>query len=161
MHTNCFLLDSEKPRPSLTAQMTSDAEARLGYKLPASYLDAIKDFNGGYLRRFVLELDREIEGQGNVVCMPHIMGIGYRGGIDGELGSNYLIKSWGYPDIGVVIHSEGHTAIMLDYSVCGVSGEPSVAFVDVGWPDGPRTTIIASNFQKFWQSLRESDDEVW
>ena len=64
-----------------------------------------------------------------------LRGIGGKWGIDSKtgLGSRDLILEWGYPDIGVVIcdmPSGGHDTVMLDYSTCGPTGEPAVAYVD-------------------------------
>lgn len=50
-------------------------------------------------------------------------------GIDTATGSRYLIREWGYPDIGVVIcdtPSAGHDIVMLDYSE---SGGPALMIV--------------------------------
>jgi hypothetical protein len=161
MSRNLYTLEGDQPNPELTEEMVVSAQKLLGYKLPETYLNVLKELNGGYLHKFTFELVEKIEGQGESVCMLDIFGIGYEGGIDGEYGSRYLIKEWDYPNIGIVISSEGHTAIMLDYSTCGTEGEPTVVFVDVEWNDGPRTTLIARNFSEFYSSLKESDDEVW
>lgn len=119
MTSNLYLLEGGKPNPRLTEKMIVTAEKILGYKLPIYYLDILRELNGGYLHKFEFEHDEEIEGQGDSVCIPEIFGIGYEGGIDGKHGSQYLIQEWNYPDTGIVISSEGHTAIMLDYSSCG------------------------------------------
>ena len=161
MSKNLYSLEGDRPNPELTEELVVSAEKLLGYRLPEAYLTVLKELNGGYLHKFIFELDKEIEGQGKDVCMPDIFGIGYEGGIDGESGSQYLIIEWDYPNIGIVISSEGHTAIMLDYSTCGTEGEPSVVFVDVEWHDGPRTTFLARNFSEFYCSLKESEDEAW
>lgn len=161
MSENLYTLESEQPNPELTERMVDSAERLLGYKLPEAYLAVLKELNGGYLHKFTFELAEKIEGQGEFVCMPEIFGIGYERGIDGQYGSTYLIKEWGYPNIGIVISSEGHTAIMLNYSMCGTEGEPSVVFIDVEWQDGPRTALLASTFSEFYNSLKESKDEVW
>lgn len=80
-----------------------------------------------------------------------IMGIGPQG-IDGETGSRYLIAEWGYPDTGVVIASEGHTAFMLDYGASGPKGEPRVLWVAA---DAPETNVVlAPTFEAFLSKLK-------
>ncbi|MDO8330674.1 MAG: SMI1/KNR4 family protein [Fluviicoccus sp.] len=154
-------LDGEEPNSSLTIEMVRHAEKKLGYKLPESYLRVLRMRNGGYVTPVSFDTGYEIPGQGRFIVLPELFGIGYREAIDGEYGSSYFIKEWGYPDIGVVISSEGHTAIMLDYSECGPTGEPAVTFVDVEWSDGPHTVRVADTFEDFFLRLEEDDSEGW
>ena len=123
MAGNLYVLEGNKPNPRLTEEMVVSAEKTLDYKLPESYLEVLRELNGGYIHKFEFIHNEVIEGQGASVCIPEIFGIGYDGGIDGKHGSQYLIQEWDYPDIGIVISSEGHTAIMLDYSSCGKTGD--------------------------------------
>lgn len=85
------------------------------------------------------------------------MGIGCEDGVDGETGSQYLIGEWEYPDTGIVFSSEGHTAFMLDYSLCGPQGEPSVIYVDTD----PELEVIplAADFAAFIGGLVEEIKE--
>lgn len=81
-----------------------------------------------------------------------LLGIGFEQGIDGELGSAYLVQEWGYPEIGVVIcdtPSGGHDTVMLDYSECGPSGEPRVVYVD----EDRSVLPIAHDFSAFAEAL--------
>lgn len=65
--------------------------------------------------------------------MSVLMGIGGEQGIDsivdGIPRSQSLIRSWGYPDTGVVISHFNHEGFLLDYSACGPQGEPSLVYV--------------------------------
>jgi SMI1 / KNR4 family (SUKH-1) len=84
------------------------------------------------------------------------MGIGGDWGIDSETGSAYLIAEWDYPDVGVVISSDGHTAFMLDYSKYGPDGEPRVIWVDTETGRGkPDLVVLAPDFGTFLTRLRE------
>ena len=82
------------------------------------------------------------------IQVSSLLGIGYDEGIDGELGSRYLVHEWGYPDIGLVIFdtpSGGHDSVMLDYRECGVLGEPRIVYVD----EDREPIVVASAFDEF------------
>ena len=146
--------------PPLTEEMVGAAEAKLGYKLPQSYLRLIRIKNGGSLKRncFPMKTSRANE----YLKLKGIVGIGGEWGIDSEtLGSRLLIRGWGYPDVGIVIGqmpSAGHDAIMLDYSLCGPKGEPRVIHVETETGEGkPEVTVLAPDFETFMRGLVDSD----
>lgn len=143
--------------PPLTSEMVTQAEKMLGYRLPESYLTALQEKNGGYLMRPCFPTDRPTNWANNHVSCRDIKGIGCENGIDGRTGSRYLIEEWEYPDTGVVISSEGHTAFMLDYSACGPQGEPSIIYVDTD----PELEVIplAPTFADFLSGLVEDIKE--
>ena len=142
--------------PPLTGEMIRSAEAKVGYKLPQSYLRLVRSKNGGSLKRgcFPMRTSRANE----YVRLQAIQGIGGEWGIDSEtLGSRHLIRVWEYPDVGVVIGlmpSAGHDVIMLDYSLCGPAGEPRVIHVETETADDkPVVTVVAPDFETFLQGL--------
>ncbi len=143
--------------PPLTPEMVKQAEKTLGYKLPQSYLDALQEKNGAYLTCTAFPTDRPTNWANNHVCCQDLKGIGCEDGIDGSTGSQYLIDEWEYPNTGVVISCEGHTAFMLDYSLCGPQGEPSVVYVDTD----PELEVIplAADFATFIAGLVEEIKE--
>jgi len=146
--------------PPLTPKMVRDAERKLGYRLPTELVDLLKICNGGYLRRRYFPTTKCPRWAEDHVLFDQVMGIGGEDGIDGECGSNYLIAEWDYPDVGVVISSDGHTAFMLDYSKCGKDGDPRVIWVDVeGSRNGPTSVELAPNFASFLDRLRVPNDE--
>ncbi len=145
--------------PPLTAQMVTRAESALGYRLPPSYLDVLRQRNGGDLARGRFPTDRPTHWASDHVLCRDLIGIGCEDGLDGPTGSRYLIAEWGYPDIGVVISSDGHTAFMLDYSACGPQGEPGVAYVDVEADPGQEVLALAPTFAAFVAGLVEDTDE--
>lgn len=143
--------------PPITSDVVTQAEKTLGYKLPQSYVDVLHEKNGGYLARSAFPTDRPTNWANNHVSCDVLMGVGCEDGIDGETGSQYLIEEWEYPDTGVVISSDGHTAFMLDYSVCGPQGEPSVIYVDTD-PEMEVFTL-APTFAAFLSGLVEDIKE--
>ena len=149
--------DGPSECPPLTSEMVTQAEKTLGYKLPPSYLYVLRVKNGGYLTRTDFPTDRPTNWSNNHVSCFSLMGIGCEDGIDGETGSRYLIEEWEYPDTGVVISSEGHTAFMLDYGTCGPQGEPSVIYVDTD----PEIAVIplAPDFAAFFAGMVEDMKE--
>lgn len=151
--------------PPLTDDMLRDAEAALGFRLPAAHIELLRFRNGGGLRRTVCPTDFPTSWAQDHFAVQVLQGIGGRWGIDptSELGgSAYLISEWDYPDIGVVFcmcPSAGHDVVMLDYSACGPDGEPSVAYIDEDRI--PRT--VAASFVEFIERLepeRTIEDET-
>ncbi len=148
--------------PPVNDEMIKSAEAALGYKLPAAYINLIRARNGGTPRQNCFPTQVPTGWAEDHVEIDVIFGIGCEDGIDSQDGSSYLIREWGYPAVGVVIGmtpSAGHEAIMLDYSLCGPLGEPNVMYVDTETADGkPYTLVLASSFATFLQGLVSRDD---
>jgi hypothetical protein len=46
---------------------------------------------------------------------------------------------------------------MLDYSICGATGEPRVIHVDIEVFDAPKITFLANNFEEFINGLVNED----
>lgn len=144
------------PAP-VTAAMIKDTEKLLGYKLPKSYIKLLKTKNGGSPIKECFPTKTPTSWAEDHIAISGICGIGGDWGIDSEiLGSRFMIKEWGYPDIGIVLctcPSAGHDAVMLDYSRCGKKGEPQVIHVDVEINDKPTITYLAKNFETFIRGL--------
>ena len=160
-HNEVLFDDSDEyTGPPLTEAMIRSAEAKLGYKLPQSYLRLVRSKNGGSLKRTCFPMRTSMANE--YVRLRAIQGIGGTWGIDSEtLGSRHLIRVWEYPDVGVVIGlmpSAGHDVIMLDYRLCGPGGEPRVIHVETETTDGePEVTVVAPDFETFLQGLVGSD----
>ncbi|MFJ2926487.1 SMI1/KNR4 family protein [Streptomyces massasporeus] len=138
----------------LDAGMVLRAEQTLGVRLPLSYVAVLELRNGGVPKRRCFRTDFPTSWAADHFEIRALLGIGGKWGIDSSsgMGSADLIAEWQYPEIGVVIcdmPSGGHDAVMLDYSECGASGEPSVAYIDEDRI--PRTA--ASSFRDFWDRL--------
>jgi hypothetical protein len=120
--------------PKPTAAETKAAVRKVAaYRLPAAYVELLKVCNGGSLRLSVFPTTKCPRWAEDHVAFEQVMGICKDEGINSELGSAYLIAEWEYPDVGVVISSDGHTAFMLDYSKCGPEGNPGSS----GWTPRP------------------------
>ncbi|PPK90180.1 SUKH superfamily protein [Kineococcus xinjiangensis] len=143
--------------PPLTDALITRAEEALGVKLPASYLAALRERNGGHLRRSCLPTTFPTTWSHDHFEVHGLLGLGGEWGIDSEFGSRYMIPEWDYPDVGVVIcstPSAGHDTVMLDYSDCGPKGEPAVVYVDEDRV--PRR--VADDFAEFLDRLRPCDE---
>ena len=148
--------------PPITDDMVRKAEAKLGFKLPKSYIELLRVKNGGILKYNRFPTLIPTGWAEDHVQINAIFGIGGEHGIDTELGSQYMIPEWGYPDVGVWIGmtpSGGHEAIMLDYTECGPQGEPRVIYADVETEDGePYVVILARDFETFIQGCHIGED---
>ncbi|MGI4870611.1 MAG: SMI1/KNR4 family protein [Janthinobacterium lividum] len=147
---------SAAPSPELIASL----EAELGYKLPASYIGLMQERNGGVPRNTCFPTTEPTSCADDHVVISGILGIGRTkaNSLGGEFGSQFMIEEWGYPDLGVYIcdcPSAGHDMILLDYSACGPTGEPTVAHV--GQEDDYQLTFLAKDFETFIRGLVSED----
>lgn len=120
--------------PVVSRAALRNAEAKLGHRLPPSYIRLLNEKNGGVPRRRCFRTFTPTSWAPDHIEIAAIRGIGGDWGIDSDngLGSADLIAEWDYPDIGIVIcdmPSGGHDAVMLDYRG-GAKKEPSVVYVD-------------------------------
>ena len=143
-------------KPVTDADITN-AEQELGYKLPESYKNLIKQQNGGLLNRCICPTSDNTSWASDHAEISSLFGI------DKNKESIFETKSyqteWGYPDIGLVIGNTptaGHTMVFLDYRECGHDGEPSVVIVDQ--EDDYKTTTLANNFNEFINKLVTRDE---
>ncbi|MDR1341112.1 MAG: immunity 51 family protein [Prevotellaceae bacterium] len=146
-------------------KMFAKAEKALGYKLPESYKWLMRQHNGGMPLKTGFLADVPACWLEDCVAITGIMGVdpAKTYSIIGDLGSKFMIKEWGYPDIGVAIcdcPSAGHDMIFLDYRACGPEGEPEV--VHIGQESDYEITWLADDFESFVRGLveEEDDDEI-
>jgi hypothetical protein len=139
--------------PRLDEALVRGAETALGVRLPRAYLEILAVRNGGTPRRKCVRTPFPTSWAPDHIKISGILGVGGEWGIDNPTrGSAYLIAEWGYPDIGVVIcdtPAAGPDTVMLDYSECGPTGEPSVAYIDEDRV--PRR--VADSFEAFLAAL--------
>ncbi len=143
----------------LTDDLILSIESELGYRLPASYIELMRNQNGGITHRDCFPTERRTTWAHNHVAITGILGIGRDKtySLSGSLGSTFMIEEWGYPEIGICIcncPSAGHDMIMLDYSKCGPTGEPEVVHVDQ--EADYKVTFLAKNFEEFIRGLVHS-----
>ena len=146
----------------LTDEVITDAEKKLGYKLPASYLAMLRSQNGGTPVKSVIKND-ECE-----IYLQSFVGIGSERtySMFGQFGADFWFAEWSYPRIGVPVAltiSGGHEIVFLDYSSCGSQGEPCVTLIDQECDY--RRTKVAENFAQMLtmlvtpESLEDSEAE--
>jgi hypothetical protein len=146
--------------PRLEVADIRAAEAELGYKLPAGYVQLLLEKNGGKPKSRCFPVSFPNSWAADHVEIRAILGIGGKWGIVGPdtvRASDYLVREWGYPDIGIVfceMPSAGPDAIMLDYTELSISSvEPRVVYVDVD----QSVHVLASDFDSFLGGLRSCD----
>ena len=143
---------------TVTDKDIKEAEAELGYTLPAAYIELLNNHNGGVLNKNCF-----INNEGDCVYVTGIYGIDRdkKYSIFGQFGNEFWISKWEYPPIGVVVAdtiSGGHDMIFLDYRECGPTGEPKVVRVD---QEGDYSiTLLADNFGDFIKNLYISIEEI-
>lgn len=162
---NLFWKDSDYAREAYISPTPSDKliksiEDELGYKFPSSYVHFMKHQNGGIPIDTAFPTKTPTSWAENHVAISGFLSIGREKSYSlcGDLGSQFQIEEWGYPPIGVYIcncPSAGHDMIMLDYSKCGLNGEPEVVHVDQD--NNYKITFLASNFEEFVKGLVNAD----
>ena len=142
----------------VTDEDIKNAEAELGYILPAAYIELLKNHNGGVVNKNCFINDDD-----DCVYITGIYGIDRdkKNSIFGKFGNEFWISKWKYPPIGIVVAdtiSGGHDMIFLDYRECGPTGEPKVVRVDQECDYS--ITLLADNFGDFIKNLYISIEEI-
>jgi hypothetical protein len=133
-------------------------EQKLGYKLPASYVEFMKFQNGGIPCRTNHRTSERTSWSHDHIAITGIYSVGNEKSCSlcGGFGSQFWIDGWGYPPSGVYFAdcpSAGHDMICLDYSKCGPKGEPRVVHIDQEW--NYKVVIVAPNFESFIRGLED------
>ena len=144
-----------------TNELIASIEKELGYKLPKFYIEMMKFQNGGIPKNTSFLTKEATSWARDHVAITGILGIGREKtySLCGELGSQFMIDEWGYPNIGICIcdcPSAGHDMIMLDYRKNGRHGEPEVIHVDQELDY--KITFLAKNFETFINGLISYED---
>jgi hypothetical protein len=157
MVRNIWELEEIYPPPILTDEKIAEAEALLGVKLPQSYLDLLRIQNGGNVAYNYFALPNPPGRYGRTfVDVISIAGIG-TGQYEDLLNPNYRVVGWERGETLVTLEFDGHFLTALDYSKCGVQGEPSVVWFDgdhVG-DEGEEEIQLALNFEEFLAGLSD------
>ncbi|WP_335871418.1 SMI1/KNR4 family protein [Bacillus sp. 2205SS5-2] len=136
----------------LTDAMIKNAEESLNLQLPKSFINILKEQNGGYIKFDAHPSSVPTSWAEDHVNVDHILGIGEKGGI---LESGYLIKEWGLPNDLVLISGDGHTWIAMDYR--RRREEPPIIFIDI---DDEQIVELAPNFETFFDGLTNWEEEI-
>lgn len=144
----------------LEPELVSSVERELGYRLPKSYIELMRVQNGGIPKNTCHETAVETSWADDHVAITGISAIDRKPtySLCGELGSQFMMREWGYPPIGIYFAdcpSAGHDMLCLDYRIVGSSGEPSVVHVDQ--ESGFEITFVAPNFEAFVRGLKHKN----
>lgn len=139
-----------------TNELIMSIEQELGYKLPPSYIELMTNQNGGIPKNCSFPTEERTSWAEDHVAISGILGIGRKKlySLCGGLGSQFMIKEWGYPDIGIYFAdcpSAGHDMICFDYRENGRNGEPQIVHIDQ--EDDYKITFLASNLEGFIKGL--------
>lgn len=137
-----------------TEELIASVESELGYKLPLSYIELMKNQNGGIPEKCSFPTQERTSWADDHVAITAILGIGREKmySLCGEGGSQFMIDEWGYPPVGIYFGdcpSAGHDMICMDYRKNGKDGEPEIVHVS----DGGKITFLAPNFEAFVRGL--------
>lgn len=158
--TDEYYADNDYVGAPTTDEEIASVERELGYKLPESYVALLRVQNGGRPVKTCFPLEVPLWSGDDFVEIDGLIGTDRKieSSFCGATGNRYMIDEWGYPEIGVMIWSDGHTALFLDYRACGPQGEPSVVFVDMEGDDEEGEIVpLAPNFEAFVRGLVDDD----
>jgi hypothetical protein len=135
----------------LTDEMVKKAEEKLKIKLPQSYINILKDQNGGYIKFNSYPTDVPTSWADDHINVDYILGISLE---DGILKSEYFIEEWEMPQGLVLFNGDGHTWIAFDYR--HVSSEPPIVYID---NEDEKIIKIANHFDEFLEGLYTEESE--
>ncbi|HHT7218711.1 TPA: SMI1/KNR4 family protein [Bacillus cereus] len=137
-------------------ELIKKAEEVLDVKLPESYINLLKEQNGGTLRLDVHPTSKPNSWADDHVNVSGLYGISFDENESSILESRYLIREWEMPENIILLSGDGHTWIALDYR--NVAENPPVIFIDNEFEE---IIELAPNFERFLQNLTtyEYDEE--
>lgn len=140
--------------PALIKRDVDDVEQRLGWRLPALYVELLLQKNGGVPVNTCFPTTEPNSWMDDHILITAIRGIGGKYGID-PVTEPTIHADWGYPPGLVFAHTPtaGHTVVMFDYAACGSQGEPRVVWVDV-YGGTPSIIALADDFASFLSGLQ-------
>lgn len=121
------------------------AEEELGVKLPQSYLQLLREQNGGAIRSNAHPASEPNNWAEDHVQIDYLMGIEEGEGI---LASAYLIEEWDMPKGLVLLSGDGHSWVALDYRL--TRENPSVIYID---NESGQLFELAPSFEVFLEGL--------
>ena len=137
---------------ALTEKVLEKAENILQVKLPKSYINLLKQQNGGNIIYNAFPTNVQTSLAEDHIHIDHILGVSEE---DGILQSEYLIQEWGLPKGIVLFSGDGHSWIAFDYRK--TKKEPPIIYIDL---DSEQTIELAPNFNAFLNGLCVEDDKL-
>jgi hypothetical protein len=142
----------------LTDEAVAAVERRLGFKLPAAYVELMRFQNGGIPRKTNHHTKERTTWSEDHIAIMGIYSIGSEKpcSLCGRFGSRFWVEEWGYPEIGVYFAdcpSAGHDMVCLDYRACGPAGEPQVVHIDQECDY--KIVFVAESFEAFIRGLED------
>lgn len=135
--------------PEITNEEIEKVEKLLGVKLPASYVNLMREKNGGTLSYNIFP-SKKVED--DFLMLDYLLGIGMEDGI-GE--TPYMIEEWELPSDIILLSGDGHSWVVLDYR--NYSGDnPPISFIDV---EVNKDIKIANSFEEFISKLEKHEDD--
>lgn len=135
--------DDPNRLPALTDDILTEVEGRLGVKLPADYLEAIRIQNGGYVEQ--RDLPIIWNGQDDIALVDSIAGVGLHKGL---IESKVLLTEWGVEDDRLIAFAgDGHFFLAFDYRE---RVTPKIAYIDT---DTEEIDVLFDSFRQFTEAL--------
>ena len=147
-----FIDPEDSPNsPDVTDELIHEVDAILGVMLPDTYINLMRQHNGGYIPEHLVRIEAAIPPLLAYYIDNGFVSVGSIYGINtdpqGELSiarTTYLIEEWDLPKGLVLLDGDGHTWIALDYRQAETN--PPVIFLI---SDGGHHFNIASDFEDF------------
>lgn len=153
-----FWYSAYQPNADLTAEIVQKAEALLGLKLPASYINLLNIQNGGETQGVVCPTTVKTSWADNHVSVEELFGIDLLdGGEETEerdtsefniLDSIRFTQEWGLPENQIVLCGDRNGCITIDYRQEG--NEPIITWLDMEMKEDIQ---LAENFGAFLNKL--------
>lgn len=135
-------------------------ERKLGFTFPVSYINQLKEKNGGELKcnryPYVYEqdIDEENPEENADLTIDFLYGISTQKS-EGVLESIYLIKEWELPkDIVIISDNAGERFIAFDYRQTKTNPPNILIDTEMEFED-----VIATNFEELLSKLYEDEDD--
>lgn len=153
-----FLRQRPKP-PKLTDAAIKRAEKQLGVKLPAPYLNLMRQQNGGKLRLTAIKPKQRpprFHTHRAVYEFNEVYGIHSRQYNNLVSQAETAHSEWDVPPLLIPFDGDGHWWLCLDYRRCGPTGEPCITHFEPAELIGerPKSCRIADSFEDLLRGLR-------
>ncbi|WP_409303929.1 SMI1/KNR4 family protein [Peribacillus sp. SCS-155] len=136
---------------NLSSRMIEAAEKKLKVKLPAAYVELMKEQNGGELKlkKFAHKLFED-----GFIEIDYLYGIGQKSG-EGILIDSYTRREWSLSNKFVYLHGDSHNWIALDYRRY-TGDNPPLVYLDI---DTKEKIRIAEDFTEFISRLTVLEEQ--